>query len=87
MLHYLIPFMTEYVNGNFSSIFDQECNYLTIRNLTVFENENWANLQSKQFLIKLILKHFIQPLFSMENKHSVMNMEMGISVLLLMKFD
>lgn len=54
---------------NFSYILDHKSNYLESRSLTMFENKNWANSRSKQFLNKLILKHFIQPLFSMEDKH------------------
>lgn len=48
---------------------------------SLFENESWANSRNKQFLIKLILKHFIQPLLPMKAQHPVMNMERSISIL------
>ena len=80
LLHHLVlPFLPPFLIRELST--------WQLETSLCFKRRTGPICKVNNFSSYLTLKHFIQPLFSMENKHSVMNMESSVSVLLLMKLD
>ena len=80
--HLVLPFLPPFV-----TFLIREFSTWQLETSLCFKMRTGPIYKVNNFSSYLTLKHFIQPLFSMENKHSVMNMKSSVSILLLVKLD